>query len=155
MNQLDCVYVRDIYPDVLNGGADDALAQRVHAHVAQCADCRAEIALVNAIHAETLVVPAGLEARVTRVLRQPPVRWWVSPGAIGLAATLGAALIGGSIFMRAQLNAPTPTPAASVRAPAAHGLGAVGVDDAMLSGKSSLDDLSVEQLEQLLGEVQS
>lgn len=152
---LNCEYVRDTYPDVLHGAVDDALAQRIRAHVAECAECRVEVALIDAIHAERLVVPPGLEQRTAHAATARRPRWRVSASTVAMAATLAAALIGGSLIMNSQNDQPAAVPAAAGRAPNAAGIGAVGVDAAMMSGKSSLDDLSVEQLEKLLGEMQS
>lgn len=154
MNDLNCEYVRDTYPDVLHGRADAALVQRVNAHLRQCDECRAEAAVLDALNREPVYVPNGLEERIAHAVRKPRARWPVSASSIGMAATLAAALIGGSIILNSQDEEPA-VPAANVRPPAASSIGAVGVDAAMMSGKSSLEDLSVEQLEKLLGEMQS
>ncbi len=154
MNQPTCEHVRDVYPDVSNGSADAAVVREVHAHLATCAECRAECAVVDAVRAQQIAVPAGLQQRIAQAAARRP-RWQVSRARLALAATLAAALIGGGLFLRLDRSEPAAqlTPA-QVRA-SAPGLGAVGVEAAMLSGKSSLDDLSVEQLETLLGEMES
>lgn len=152
MSNLNCEYVRDVYPDVLNGQADAALVQSVRAHIAACAECRAEIAVIEAINAHGLLVPAGLEERVLNAARQPQPRWRIGRSDLAMAATLAAALIGGSIIMETRIPESSPPTAAK---PAAHGIGTVSVEAAMLSGKTSLEDLSVEQLETLLGELES
>ena len=154
MTRLNCEYVRDVYPDVLNGRADDALVQSVRAHLATCADCRTEVAVVNSLHAHRPTVPAELHARVASAVVQQRGRFTFSRSSLGMAATLAAALIGGSVILQNQQ--PEPNGAATAQhADAPLGVGFVGVEDAMLSGQGSLDDLSVEQLETLLREIES
>jgi anti-sigma factor RsiW len=156
MMKLNCEYVRDVYPDVVNGTAEPSLELAVRAHLAECEECRAEAALVDALHAEQIVLPAGLHERVARAAVQPQRRaWHLRRSDIAMAATLAAALLGGGLYLQLQDDTPAPATANAVQHTPAHGLGSVGVEDAMISGKSSLDDLSIEQLEKLLGEVQS
>jgi hypothetical protein len=156
MMNLNCEYVRDVYPDVVNGTAAKSLEQEVRAHLADCDECRAEAALVDALRAQHIAVPAGLHERVARAVAEPPRRGWrLRPSDVAMAATLAAALLGGGLYMQSQNHAEAPAKATAVLRAPAHGLGSVGVEDAMMSGKSSLDDLSIEQLEKLLGEVQS
>lgn len=143
---LNCEYVREVYPDVLNNTADAALKTAVRAHIARCADCRAEAALMDELHAVAVAVPSGLHERIVTGLSRP------SPRRFGLrhlayAATLAAAVIGGSIL----LNPGEPTQPADTT----QGLGFVTVEDAMLTGTSSLRDLTIEELEALLGEIES
>ena len=155
MNNLNCEYVRDVYPDVLSGAADALVADVVRDHLATCADCREEAALIAALqHAPAPVVPAGLHERVVQSTARPRARWRIHAGDVAMAATLAAALIGGGIYLQQQKQPLADAPAPAAVRPA-HSLGAVGVEDALMTGKSSLDDLSVEQLEKLLGEVQS
>jgi anti-sigma factor RsiW len=153
MTNLNCEYVLDVYPDVLSGKADAALAQSVRAHIASCDECRADAAVIEAIRAQPMSVPAGLHERVLHAAAQPQPRWRIGRGELAMAATLAVALIGGAIIMQTQI--PSPTINTPVTAQSPHSIGAVGVEDAMLTGKTSLDDLSVEQLEKLLGEIES
>jgi anti-sigma factor RsiW len=150
---LNCEYVLDVYPDVLSGKADAALAQSVRTHIASCDECRADAAVIEAIRAQPTPLPAGLHERVLHAAAQPQSRWRIGRSELAMAATLAVALIGGAIIMQTQM--PSPRVNAPVATQAPHSIGAVGVEDAMLSGKSSLEDLSVEQLEKLLGEIES
>lgn len=150
MTDLNCEYVRDVYPDVLNGKSDASLAQRVRAHVAACDECRAEAMLLEALHAQPARPPAGLHERVVHHATRTRPRRRLSRSELAMAATLAAALIGGSVIMQGKRDT---TGEQTVAAEAA--IGFVGVEGAMLSGKVSLDDLSVEELETLLGEMES
>lgn len=153
-DEMNCEWVRDMYPDVLHGKVEAAVAERVRTHVGSCDECRGEIALLEAIHAQNAPVPAGLHERILDAVGRPAPRFRIQAGRIAMAATVAAALIGGSLILHQQVPAPAHMEAgpAAAAATAHHGIGAVGVEDAMLSGKTSLDDLTVEQLEKLLGE---
>jgi predicted anti-sigma-YlaC factor YlaD len=140
-----CDVVRDAYPDALNGRLDAMRVDMIRAHVASCDECRSEIEVLDAIHAQSLPVPAGLEERVLVAALQPRRPHWQSRGILSLAATVALALIGGSILVQT-----TNTEKRATRP-----VGFVSVENAMLTGKASLDDYSVAELEQLLEEIDS
>ena len=141
---MNCEYVRDVYPDVLNNKAEASIATAVRAHIARCAECREEAVLIEQLRGAVTQVPAGLHERITAELTRP-VRTFRLRN-IAYAATVAAAIIGGSILLRPGKPAPLPD---------AQGLGFVTVEDAMVSGTSSLRDLTIEELEVLLGEIES
>ena len=145
MNSLNCEYVREVYPDVLNGAAITETVATVRAHLANCAECREEAALIDMVYEAAIVAPAGLNERVMVGL-QEPVRRAPRMRYLALAATVAAAIIGGTILFDTR---------AEPGAPATEGLGFVTVEDVMVSGTASLKDLTVEELEQLLGEIES
>ena len=150
MNELNCDFVRDVYPDLLDGASDAATSTAVLAHLATCAECRAETDAVRAIFAAKVVAPAALHARVMEQYRAPvghTARWGIRH--VAMAATVAAAVIGGTVLFRSQNNDASPT--AMAEAP----IGAVTVEAALVSGTESLQDLSVEELERLLGEIES
>jgi predicted anti-sigma-YlaC factor YlaD len=148
---MNCEAVRDAYPNVINGSAAPAVVEAVRAHLSSCDECRAECALLDIIHAQPVVVPSGLHERVIAGVAnaRAPRRFRVSD--IAMAATLAAALIGGAIITRqtGEISAPATVNTQPQT------IGSISVEDALLTGKASLDDLSVEQLEQLLGEIES
>lgn len=142
---LNCEYVREIYPDVLNQTADASTVIAVRAHIARCAECRAEAALLEQLHGTAFAVPSGLPERIIGELTRAAPRHRIRHFAY--AATIAAAVIGGSILLSQRDRA---QPAAEVE-----GLGFVSVEDAMVTGTSSLRDLTIEELEALLGEIES
>ena len=152
MTNLHCEYVREVYPDVLHGSADASTATAVRAHIAGCAECRAEAELTEQLRRAAVEVPAGLHERVVAGLSTPargrrfPVRH------LAFAATLAAALIGGSLLLDSMRS---PGSRAATQPPGAGGLGVITVEAAMVTGTGSLQDLTVEELEQLLGEIES
>lgn len=145
MNNLNCEYVREVYPDVLNETADAATVTAVRAHIARCADCREEAAMLEQLYRLRVPVPAGLPERVvSQIKTNAKPRSWHGRN-LALAATVAAAVIGGAILLDPGRSAD----------PSSAGLGFVTVEDAMVSGTSSLRDLTVEELEVLLGEIES
>ena len=142
---MNCEYVREVYPDVLNNKAEASIATAVRAHIARCADCREEATLIEQLRGAVAQAPAGLQERITGALTRP-VRTFRLRN-IAYAATVAAAIIGGSVLLRpGKPQAPLPN---------AQELGFVTVEDAMVSGTSSLRDLTIEELEVLLGEIES
>lgn len=148
MNEMNCEYVRDVYPEVLSGKLDVIHAQQVRAHVFSCDDCRAEAAVLEVLHGQRLGAPEGLDGRVLTALARPQTqRMRVPRHALALAASVAIALVGGSVLLQTPPRAAAPV--------AANSYGFVGVEDAMLSGKASLNDLSEAELELLLQEMES
>ncbi len=150
MNTLNCEYVRDVYADALHGNADAGTATAVRAHLAGCADCRAEAAVIEAVFAAPVHVPAGLHERVMKEVAIAPRASRAAPRRVVMAATVAAALIGGALLFD-SMRSPDVAPVAQQDG----GLGVVTVEAAMVSGTGSLQDLTVEELEQLLGEIES
>ena len=145
MTNWTCDVVRDAYPDALNGRLDAMRVDMIRAHVASCDECRSEIALLDAIHAQSLPVPAGLEERVLVAALRPQRPYWQSRRVLSLAATVALALIGGSVLLQTSGS----------EARSGRPVGFVSVENAMLTGKASLDDYSVAELEKLLEEIDS
>ena len=154
MTRLNCEYVVELYPDVLNGKLTAEAAEAVRTHIASCDECRAAAALLDIVYADQVVAPASLRQRVAHGLVQAPAKRHFSRSTMTMVATLAAALIGGSVILQTRQSG-TQQSRTVVQAAAPPAVGFVGVEDAMLSGDASLEDLSVEQLEQLLGEIES
>ena len=100
------------------------------------------------VYAGPAQVPAGLHERVLHAHAQQAQRRPSYRRHLALAATVAAAVIGGSLLFQTQ-EVPVPD------VPVVQELGFVTVEDAMVSGTTSLQDLTVEELEQLLGEIES
>lgn len=144
MNILTCENVRDLYPDMANDKLDTTTAARVRSHIVSCDECRADIAILDSIR-HSILVPIGFENRVVNATRRRPR---IGRSELAMAATLAAALIGGSYIMQLQTRVIAPVASPS------H-VGTFGVEDAMMTGTRSLDDLPVEELQKLLGEMES
>ncbi|MGH7506776.1 MAG: anti-sigma factor family protein, partial [Longimicrobiales bacterium] len=135
------------------GLLDAAEAREVDAHLARCADCATERDLVAALRSTAQRPPAGLDRRIVRAISVPPARTarsWVRP--LAIAAVAAFAVITGSLIVRSGTDVsdvPVGDMAASV-APAWP-----SVQDPILRVTPVLHDLSVEELESLLAELES
>jgi hypothetical protein len=150
MKRMECEHARDGWPDLLANrlSAQDAVALRTH--VQSCADCRAEFEVASTVARARLNVPAGLETRIQSAVRgRTPVRgrWPVAA-----AASIAVVVLGASALVGTLLSGPDRPPPVDVET---QGAGWFGVDDAFLYGTSSLGDLSSEELNRLLVELDS
>jgi predicted anti-sigma-YlaC factor YlaD len=143
MNPYDCEAIRDLLPSLTRGELLPHEATLAELHLDACAECSAEAEIVRMLQATLAPVPTGLEPRViAAVRRRSHLRG--RPARFALAATLAAAVLGGSLIHD--------------RAGSASGLDVEAVSwaaaqDPLLHGGSELHDLSVEQLELLLEEL--
>jgi hypothetical protein len=156
MNRYDCESVRDLLPLQARGQLLQHEAGAVDLHLGSCAHCREEDALVRLLAGALPEVPAGLPQRVLMAVRRPaPVRW--APGRLAMAATLAAALIGGLLVVqRAGYDlAPDALPGALVFDDVTPPLSWAMADDPLLGGGTALPELSLEELELLLAELDS
>jgi anti-sigma factor RsiW len=170
MNGYDCDSVRDLLPQHASGGLGTLDADRVRTHLAFCTECRAEAELVELIQSTLDPLPDGFEARVLAAVHQNAirpvgapspatprtrtVRQWPVPFA--LAATIAAAVVGGVVVLeRAGARLTGNDTAFDSDAPGMSILSWAAADDAMLHGGTVLQELTVEELEQLLEELDS
>ena len=156
MNRYDCDTMRDVLPAFVRGELLPHETACADYHLQACADCREEQALVALMQEVLVPVPAGLEARVVMAVRATPriaPQRWV-PARLAMAATLAAALLGGSvIFNRLYMEQqPAETTAAS---DPTEDLSWAAAELPMLHGGADLADLTVEELERLLAELES
>jgi hypothetical protein len=157
MNRYDCESVRDLLPLKVRGQLLSHEAAAVELHVLGCGECREEESLVGLLARALPAVPAGLEGRVLTAVRRPvPQRW--APGRLAMAATVAAAVIGGALLLERRGFDLTPDilPGALVflddATPAFSW--AIG-EDPLLRGAATLHDLSLEELELVLAELDS
>lgn len=165
MTTMGCDSARDLAPEWVRGALEPGAAREVAAHVAACDDCAAEANVVRALLGAPVDVPAGLHERIILAVGRPAAPWYRGHGrAVALAATAaGVLLLGRSVLDRepgdaAPGGAPVPVAEASgsvlgeALAPPYSGWpGADGV----LAGSVVLQDLSDDELELLLQEMDS
>lgn len=156
MMEFNCEHVRDLLPELLSDRLDAVTTASVRAHIARCEECQADYAVAERVLDTRFRLPAGLEQRVIAAsVGRRGFQW--TRGRMAAAATIAVAVIGGSTWLSQMLPrhgmplGPVPI-AESTAAPAA---GFIGVDDAFVSGTSSLSDLTVEELQKLLVEMGS
>lgn len=153
MNVASCEQVRELLPELIAGRLAPALRGGVERHLAECAQCRVERAILALVAEARPAPPAGLEARVLAAQRVVPRARprWGSPGQLAMAATLAAAVIGGALLIDGGgLRRPTGVSAGD------SGVAVLlpQVVDPLLQG-SLLPELTEAELEALLAEMDS
>lgn len=166
----DCVNVemREALPDFVNGGLGEACRAEVKAHLAGCADCRAELSIIES--ARRLFARAS-PLDVTRIVHRLPAprtapSWgaqrWRLAAAIAFAVVAGATVVlrdgmnspRGSDIVRSEARTALP-PSGVVASQPAHTSRErairTGPEAVALSLGGDLSDLSDDQVHQLLG----
>ena len=143
MNRYDCGAIRDLLAPLVRGEMLPHEAASAQLHLDECAECRAEGEIVRLLQESLASVPDGLETRVLTAVRRRNLMWG-RPARLALAATLAAAVIGGPLmFDRSRGDSVSDLDAVSWAA----------ARDPLLHGHSELPELSVEELEVLLEEL--
>lgn len=154
---MNCESITDLLPDLASGVLDDATAALLHAHIATCSACAAEWRIVQSLRADATALPADLEAGiVAAVARMPAHRRRSHVPYYAAAAAVAFALFGGILTVQrlgdsaSIARSATPIPAA--------GTGEAVfpvVTDPLVGNQSAVSELSAEQLEALLTEMDS
>ena len=160
--------MRDLLPEYAHGvlGADDAA--RVAEHLAACATCRAELALLGRVQdGLALGVPRMDVAAIVAALPKPQPavrvmpRRWVSRHVWQYAAAAGLVLVaGGGIVWRSAPDteavrvADSSHVAVAINAESTQSSASSRSDDGITFG-GGLSDLSLNDLQALLGQVDS
>lgn len=154
---LNCEWVSEQLPDLHTGRLEPLREAEMRAHLASCSDCREELELVARVSRHRLDLPEGLESRilVAAGAGQEPRRRlnMLPPRRMALAASIAVALLGGAVVLNVSVD--EFTVAQDALAPEQSGAGWIGVEAAFVSGASSLEDLTEEELETLLAELGS
>jgi anti-sigma factor RsiW len=164
-----CEFFADAIVEHAAGRLDAERRARVEAHVASCQDCREALEVIRALRSAPLAVPEDLEARLRAAVApvapaprrpeaaSPPVpfrrsrRSW-RPWALPLAAAAGLAVAGLGI---GQLVSTGPESNGDLELAAEYDpYGAWPGSDGVLAGESVLSDLTEEELEALLEEME-
>lgn len=109
MNDCPNADVRDLLPDLINDRLDEATRRMVEAHLAHCADCRDELAVLRDVRATMRHTPAVDVAGIVAALpayRAPARRSWVG-WRIAAAITVVAAGASSLVVVRGGARAPT------------------------------------------------
>jgi anti-sigma factor RsiW len=156
MMGLNCDAVRDALPLLVRDPNMSPEAAAVAAHLERCGECRAERELVHFVHGLAEAVPAGLETRVVEAVRRRTTRRF-APSRLAVAATVAAALLGGSLVLDrwGYEMAPPPNGAALVFEDNVAVVSWNVSDDPLLQSGTTLQQLSVEELEFILAELDS
>lgn len=175
MNQ-DCELHADALARYAAGQLDTGPTGRVEAHLSGCASCRESLAVIRAVRRSPLEPPPGLEARLQIAAREaaraPATStaagrarrsWWARvpqpsalwrPWALPLAAAATVAVLW--LGVTDGDRGPDPEARAGEAVEAEYEpFGAWPAADGMVAGDPLLGELSVEELELLLEEMES
>jgi Putative zinc-finger len=153
MTMLTCDMIRDRMPGLETGGLDAAEALQVERHLEACAACADERAVVELVRAAAPEPPPGLEARIRRAAGSGAAAA-ARPRSVpsfAVAAGVVFVLLTGSLLMRTGL-VPGGDEASRIDEVT---LGWPHVSDPILRTVPVLSELSVEELESLLAELES
>lgn len=159
----DCAFHADALAGLAGGRLDPRREARVREHLASCAACRDDLAVLTAIARAEAAPPAGLEARIRDAVRQaagsaagpaggalgisrrrPGARW--RPWSLPLAAAAALALAWVGLVDRSEPAAEDAATLAAAYAP----YGAWPAEGPEVAGAPVLAELSAEDLELLL-----
>lgn len=160
MSNYDCDAMRDLLPAFVRNEALPHERAAVQLHIDICGDCAREAELVRLLQHAFDPLPAGLEARVLNAVRAAPSKStrWSGPARLAMAATVAITMIGGAFainHLRTSDAGPGQLLTAEFDLPSAALFGWVADGDPMLHGSAGLDELTVEELELLLAELDS
>ena len=172
-----CEFYGDALVELARGELEPGRAERVEAHLETCDACRAELAGVRAVRESPAPVPEGLDARLRAAVaerldsgargaerstgstprpvagsrpRSPWQGWriWALPAAAAAALTLW---VGGALVLPSDGGGPTETTALTAEYDP---YGVWPTADGVVAGDVVLSELTVEELEALLEEMQ-
>lgn len=118
MNDCSNADVRDLLPDVLHGRLDPGARARVEGHVAECADCAAELELLRQLRATRRTPRVDVASIVAAVpaYRAPARRSWVSWRAAAVITVMVAGASSVAVLQRGDSPSESSIPAASLPA---------------------------------------
>lgn len=164
----DCanVEMREALPELLHGRLDAYHAARVREHVAGCAECSAELELLERVRRAYMAPPAVDTARIVQSLPTRRQRRTVGISLLRVAAAV-VLLLGGGLVARVVMTgthdavdstlvlqpvdtSPALLPVTS-DSPSARPAGSTSAPRVLAMSLSELDDLDAEDLETLMG----
>jgi hypothetical protein len=153
----DCDGMRELLPLLAGGRLDDVRTRAVTDHLLACASCAQELAVLRGVAALRPEAPAGLETRIGAALRQAPARgrfpdrfMALRRAPLAAAATFAVALLGGALLYERMGGADTERGEPALDATL---VWAGGADDPLVQGAATLAELTDEELETLLAEL--
>ncbi len=151
MSRVSCELVAEKLPDRLQERIGEIARLEVDEHLAECADCRSLWDLMMAMGRSRPAVPEGLHNRVLEAVASPRRRQWI-PSHVAMAATVVFALVTAGLL----LSPGSPFSSGSDRGEDVAATGSpVRSNDPLLHGGPGLGQLSVDELQRLLAEMDS
>jgi hypothetical protein len=158
VSELDCRRAGELLPDLGRGALDAEATAWLNAHLAGCAACRSELALVRRLGAGAAHPPQDLAERVRAAVRGDALSGSGAPAARGRrwgwGVATAAALVLGALGTLTVQRLRTPSEDELWRAYAQEVPPAWVMDDGLVAGAPVLEDLSGYSDEALAGVLQ-
>lgn len=167
MNRPDCGEVQELLPDWVSGLLDSDRVEGVEAHLSSCPSCREEGALVRTILEARPKPPQGLQERIQARVReemaggrgtsaarelQPKRLWSYTPAWVLSAAALAILSLGVGVLWEDGTPEVTVEP---VEVASQEPLPEAWLwDDGVVAGAPVYDDLTDEELQALIEEME-
>ncbi len=159
MSDCSNIEIREALPELLHGRLDASQAAKIREHLAQCAECAAELELLERVQRLYSAAPAVNAAAIVAALPRPRARRTFSLGMLRAAAAI-VLLLAGAVIMRAarsgsQNGQPNQVVVTPLDTPAMQRDTPVTVERSaqprvLAMSVSELDDLDVDEMESLL-----
>jgi len=160
MSDCSNIEIREALPELLHGRLDAVQATKVREHVARCAECAAELELLERVQRVYAATPAVNTAAIVAALPRPRTRRAFSLGMLRAAAAIVVLLAGALVFRAAmsgsengnnnQVVVTPDSPAVTVQRDTPATFQRVAQPRVLAMSLSELDDLDADEMESLL-----
>jgi anti-sigma factor RsiW len=159
MSDCSNIEIREALPELLHGRLDAIQAAKVREHVARCAECAAELELLERVQRLYAATPAVNTAAIVAALPRQRTRRAFSLGMLRAAAAIVVLLAGALVFRAAmsgsangnnQVVVTPDTPAVTVQRDTPVTVQRVAQPRVLAMSLSELDDLDADEMESLL-----
>jgi len=161
MSDCSNIEIREALPELLHGRLDAIQAAKVREHVARCAECAAELELLDRVQRVYSTAPAVNSAAIVAALPRPRTRRAFSLGVLRAAAAILLLLAGGLIIRAAMTGAESgkasqvvgisqDTPSVTLPRDTPVTVERAGQPRVLAMSLSELDDLDADEMESLL-----
>lgn len=166
MSDCSNIEIREALPELLHGRLDAIQAAKVREHVARCAECAAELELLQRVQRAYSAAPAVNTAAIVAALPRSRARRTFSLGMLRAAAAI-VLLLAGTVIVRSartgsqngknnQVVVTLDTPAVAVPGDTPVSPQRTATQPRVLAmSLSELDDLDADEMESLLGALEN
>ena len=161
MSDCSNIEIREALPELLHGRLDAIQAAKVREHVARCAECAAELELLQRVQRAYAAAPAVNTAAIVAALPRQRARRTFSLGMFRAAAAI-VLLLAGAVIIRSAMSGsengksnqvvvtPQDTPAVAMPRDTPVTIQRSAQPRVLAMSVSELDDLDADEMESLL-----
>lgn len=161
MSDCSNIEIREALPELLHGRLDAIQAAKVREHVARCAECAAELELLQRVQRAYAATPAVNTAAIVAALPRRRARRTFSLGMLRAAAAI-VLLLAGAVIIRSAMSGsengksnqvvviPQDTPAVAAPGDTPVTIHRSAQPRVLAMSVSELDDLDADEMESLL-----